>query len=129
MYDFKVEIPTRTGAGGGGRGRKATGGAYGRQPPLTNYRFLGIDGSSSSAHRPPRTSEKPKYAKFVEYAIAPARTPNLAGAPKDILEVLAESFVQHSLTPAGAYIREGRPGSPGRSSCNLPSTRSTSFSG
>jgi hypothetical protein len=49
MYDFEVEVPTRTGWGGGGRDRYATGGAYGRLPPLTNYRFLGIDESSSSA--------------------------------------------------------------------------------
>jgi hypothetical protein len=52
MYDFEVEVPTRTDVGGGGRDRNATGGAYGRRPPLTNYRFLGIDelvfGSSAS---------------------------------------------------------------------------------
>ena len=42
MYDFEVEVPTRTDVGGGGRDLNATGGTYGRQPPLTNCRFLGM---------------------------------------------------------------------------------------
>jgi len=54
MYDFEVVVPTRTTAGGGGKDRNATRGAYGWQPPLTNYRFLGIDelvfGSLASAN-------------------------------------------------------------------------------
>src|SRR5215208_6178853 len=57
-WSWSYPARTHTGVGGGGRDRNATGGAYGRQPPLTNYRFLEVDGSSSSGHRPLRTSEK-----------------------------------------------------------------------
>jgi hypothetical protein len=64
MYDFEVEVSTRTDVGGGGQGPERDRGANGRQPPLTNYRILGIDESSSSAHRPVPTSEKPNSRKL-----------------------------------------------------------------
>src|SRR4029453_404886 len=52
------------GARGRGQAPDREGGRQAAPPPLTNYRFLGIDESSSSAHRPLRTSEKPQLGRI-----------------------------------------------------------------
>ena len=63
MLAFAVSLVALCESGqGAGTGTRP--GRRRRQPPLTNYRFLGIDESSSSAHRPVRTSEKPMNANF-----------------------------------------------------------------